>query len=255
MNHAIKLEHVTVAYNAKPVLWNVTTTFEAGKMTAIVGPNGAGKSTLMKSMLNLAKPIAGEVTFDVPGQKNVSYAKVKNEVAYVPQNSSVDWDFPTTVEDVVLMGRYGKLGWFKRPRKKDYEIAKSMLDAVGMPTFKGRQISQLSGGQRQRVFLARALAQEADIYILDEPLAGVDIKTEKVIINLLRDLVSEGKTVIVVHHDLDTVPKYFDHVLLLNHEVVAAGPVETTFTRENIDLTYHTDRNLGEESGESDDMV
>ncbi|AMB98643.1 peptide transporter [Aerococcus urinaehominis] len=245
-NNAILIENVTVAYHAKPVLWNVNAAIKMGRMTAIVGPNGAGKSTLLKTILNLVKPISGQVMYSLDGSKFAPYDELKTNIAYVPQNSSVDWDFPTTVHDVVLMGRYGKLGWFKRPSKKDQEIADMMLEKVGMPTFKNRQISQLSGGQRQRVFLARALSQEADIYILDEPLAGVDIKTEAVIINLLKQLVAEGKTVVLVHHDLSTVEQYFDDVVFLNHEIVAYGPVEEAFTEDLIQETYRTDRNLGE---------
>lgn len=244
---AIETTQLTVAYDAKPVLWDVNVAFPKGTLTAIVGPNGAGKSTLIKSMLGFLKPVMGSVKYQVEGSKQTDYQSIKNHIAYVPQNNSVDWDFPATVLDVVLMGRYGHLGWFKRPSKKDKEIAKQMLLKVGMPTFANRQISQLSGGQRQRVFLARALAQEATIYILDEPLAGVDMKTERIIMNLLRGLVEEGKTVLVVHHDLQTVKEYFDQVVFLNREIIAEGPVETVFTEENIDEAYRHDKNLGEE--------
>lgn len=246
---AIAIEHLTVAYDAKPVLWNITCGFNEGKLTAIIGPNGAGKSTLIKSMLNFIKPITGTIDFKVSDKENVSYRKVKNKIAYVPQNTTVDWDFPATVLDVVLMGRYGHLGWLKRPGKKDKEVAKQMLLKVGLPTFASRQISQLSGGQRQRVFLARALAQEADIYIMDEPLSGVDMKTEHIIMKLLKRLVKKGKTVIVVHHDLQTVEEYFDDVVFINQEVIAEGSIEEAFTKENIDKTYHQDRNLGEGEG------
>lgn len=243
---AIKIKNMTVAYQAKPVLWNITTDFKKGQLTAIIGPNGAGKSTLIKAIQNVEKAISGEISFSVTEGKWDSYQAVKKQVAYVPQKSSVDWDFPTTVLDVVVMGRYGHLGWFKRPAKKDYEIAKEKLELVGMAAYHSQQISQLSGGQQQRVFLARALAEEAAIYILDEPLAGVDIKTEKVIMAILRDLVAQGKSVIVVHHDLHTVEEYFDQVVFLNHEVVASGPVETAFTAENIDATYRRDHQLDE---------
>lgn len=245
--YAIKIENMTVAYDAEPVLWNINVGFEKGRMTAIIGPNGAGKSTLIKSALGLEKRISGEVLFSVAGERYRPYNEIKTEVAYVPQNSSVYWDFPTTVIDVVLMGRYGRLGWFKRPKQEDKEIAEEMLEKVGMSTFKNRQISQLSGGQRQRVFLARALCQQAEIYVLDEPLAGVDIKTEAIIIELLQELVREGKSVIVVHHDLDTVEDYFDDVVFLNQEVVEHGPVAEVFTDENIEKTYKRDRNIGEE--------
>ncbi len=246
--HAIDINQLTVAYQSVPVLWDITVGFKKGTLTAIIGPNGAGKSTLIKSMLNFIKPVAGSVTFSTEPSEQATYGHIKQKIAYVPQNSSVDWDFPTTVLDVVTMGRYGHLGWFKRPKKKDIEISEEMLAKVGMPTFADRQISQLSGGQRQRVFLARALAQEAEIYILDEPLAGVDMKTERVIMQLLRNLVLEGKSVIVVHHDLQTVEEYFDDVVFINKEVVAHGSVATAFTEDNIEKTYRKDRNLGERS-------
>lgn len=247
MQNAITIEKLTVAYDAKPVLWNTTVQFHKGKLTAIVGPNGAGKSTLLKAMLDFIDPVTGRVTYNANGQDVSDYQQVKNHIAYVPQNNSVDWDFPATVLDVVLMGRYGHLGWFKRPTKKDKDIAKQMLLKVGMPTFANRQISQLSGGQRQRVFLARALTQEAEIYIMDEPLAGVDMKTEGIIMKLLRALVKEEKTVLVVHHDLQTVKEYFDEVVFLNQEIIASGSVQDIFTEKYIEETYHHDRNLGEE--------
>lgn len=243
---AINIKQLTVAYQAVPVLWDVSLGFKKGKLTAIIGPNGAGKSTLIKSMLGLIKSITGEVEFSVNDQPGEKYKAVKKAVAYVPQKSSVDWDFPTTVLDVVIMGRYGHLGWFKRAKKSDIALAEEMLDRVGMKSFRNRQISQLSGGQRQRVFLARALVQQADIYILDEPLAGVDMKTERVIMQLLRELSAQGKTVLVVHHDLQTVAEYFDEVVLLNREVVASGPVESVFTEENIEEAYRKDHNIGE---------
>lgn len=242
-NEAIKVENMTVAYQADPVLWNVNVPFKQGKLTAILGPNGAGKSSLLNAMLNLIQPISGKISFRNKERTWRSFEDVQKYIAYVPQNSSVDWDFPTDVLDVVVMGRYAHLGWLKRPRKKDYEIAEEKLDLVGMLPFKDRQISQLSGGQRQRVFLARALAQEADVYLLDEPLAGVDIKTEKVIMSLLKELIAENKTVVVVHHDLQTVEEYFDEIVFLNHEIIAYGPVSTVFTEENIEETYRRDRN------------
>jgi manganese/zinc/iron transport system ATP- binding protein len=248
-NVSIDIKQLTVAYDAKPVLWDVNVAFEQGKLTAIVGPNGAGKSTLIKSMLGFLKPVVGDVRYTVENHSSSTYQAVKNQIAYVPQNSSVDWDFPATVLDVVLMGRYGHLGWLKRPSKKDKDIAKQMLLKVGMPTFANRQISQLSGGQRQRVFLARALAQQAEIYIMDEPLAGVDMKTERIIMELLRGLVKKGNTVLVVHHDLQTVEEYFDNVVFLNREIITSGAVEDVFTEANIDEAYRHDKNLGEEGG------
>lgn len=240
---AIKIENMTVAYQEKPVLWNVDVQFKKGKITGILGPNGAGKSTLLNAMLNLVEPISGDIQFSVTDSKWHSFDNIQKHVAYVPQKSSVDWDFPATVLDVVVMGRYAHLGWFKRPKESDYVLAEEKLDQVSMRPFKNRQISQLSGGQRQRVFLARALAQEAEIYLLDEPLSGVDIKTEKIIMNLLRELANQGKTVVVVHHDLQTVEEYFDEVAFLNHEIIQSGPVNEVFTDEYIEETYRRDRN------------
>ena len=241
-NESIKVQNMTVAYQAKPVIWNINISIKEGKLTAILGPNGAGKSSLLNAMLNLIKPISGDIQFSIQNQWN-EFQQVQKHIAYVPQNSSVDWDFPSTVLDVVVMGRYAHLGWLKRPKISDYKIAEEKLNEVGMLPFKNRQISQLSGGQRQRVFLARALTQEAEIYLLDEPLAGVDIKTEKVIMSLLRDLIRQNKTVVVVHHDLQTVEEYFDEIIFLNHEIIEHGPVETTFIEENIQETYRRDRN------------
>ncbi len=245
-DESIRIKNLIVAYHAQPVLWNVNVNVKRGKLTAILGPNGAGKSSLLNAVLDLVKPITGDIEFSVEEHKRQTFKEVQEHIAYVPQKSSVDWDFPSTVLDVVVMGRYAHLGWIKRPKKSDYEIAEQKLDAVGMLSFKDRQISQLSGGQRQRVFLARALAQEADIYLLDEPLAGVDIKTEKVIMRLLRELVEENKTVVVVHHDLQTVEEYFDEIILLNHEIINAGSVNEIFTQENIEETFRKDRNADE---------
>lgn len=239
---SIVIQNTTVAYQAEPVVWNLDFSIKKGRLTGILGPNGAGKSTLLNTMLNMIKPISGSIEFSINDRWG-TFQQHQKHIAYVPQNSSVDWDFPTTVLDVVVMGRYAHLGWIKRPRKIDYQIAKEKLEQVGMIAFKDRQISQLSGGQRQRVFLARALAQEAEIYILDEPLAGVDIKTEKIIMTLLRELTEKNNTVVVVHHDLQTVEEYFDDVVFLNHEIINYGPVSTIFTEENIEETYRRDRN------------
>lgn len=246
---AINVSDLTVAYGTEPVLWNVNVQFERGKVTAIVGPNGAGKSTLLKSMLNFLEPLSGAVTFHVnsPTNKN-SYKHIKKQIAYVPQNRTVDWDFPATVFDIVMMGRYGKTGLLRRTTKKDREIAYMMLEKVGMVDFSNRQISELSGGQKQRVFLARALAEEPEMYILDEPLAGVDVTTEKIIMNILKDLAAQDKTLLVVHHDLQTVLEYFDHVVFLNKEVIAYGPVANTFTDENIAKTYQKTPDLPSKS-------
>ncbi|WP_243343808.1 metal ABC transporter ATP-binding protein [Anaerococcus sp. AGMB09787] len=225
----IKVEDLTMAYQDKPVLWDTDIEIEDNSITAIIGPNGAGKSTLLKGILGLKKKLAGKV--EIMGQ---DLKEVKKDIAYIPQSSSVNWDFPTTVLDVVLMGRYVHLGWLRRPRKKDTDLALAALRKIEMEDFKDRQISQLSGGQRQRVFIARAIAQDAKIYFMDEPLAGVDKKTEKIIMDFLKEAQSQGKTSLVVHHDLNTVRDYFDHIVILNKQVIAQGRVEEAFTEENL---------------------
>lgn len=230
---AIEVEDLTVAYREKPVLWDVDLHVPAGILQAIIGPNGAGKTTLIKAILGLIKPSAGRVL--IYGKP---YNQQRHLVAYVPQRGSVDWDFPTNVLDVVLMGRYGRLGWFRRPGKEDYQKAEEALVKVGMADFMRRQISQLSGGQQQRVFLARALVQEALVYFMDEPFQGVDATTEKAIISLLKELRAAGKTVLVVHHDLQTVAEYFDWALLLNVRRIASGAVSEVFTDQNLRLAY-----------------
>jgi len=235
LKYVVEVEDMTVAYNIKPVLWDIDLRIPKGVLMAIVGPNGAGKSTLIKAMLDLIKPVSGNVTFN-----GLSYKEERRHIGYVPQSESVDWDFPANVLDVVLMGRYGKLGWFKRPGKEDREICIDALEKVGMLEFVDRQISELSGGQQQRVFLARALVQEADIYFMDEPFKGVDAKTEVAIINILKDLKKQGKTVVVVHHDLQTVEEYFDWVVLLNTQLIESGPVEEVYTEENLNKTYRS---------------
>ena len=229
----IKINDLTVAYEEKPVLWDIDLDIKKGVLMAIVGPNGAGKSTLIKTMLNLIKPVTGYISFF-----DSSYKSQRSKIAYVPQRGSVDWDFPTTALDVVEMGRYGKIGWIKRIGQTDREAAKGAIKQVGMEGFENRQISQLSGGQQQRIFLARALVQDAEIYFLDEPFQGVDAKTEKSIIEILKKLRDEGKTVIVVHHDLQTVEEYFDYITFINISVISTGMVKEKFTRENIDKTY-----------------
>ncbi|ELR68796.1 Manganese ABC transporter, ATP-binding protein SitB [Fulvivirga imtechensis AK7] len=232
-NPVLEVHDLTVSYDKKPVLWDVDLTLPYGKLIGIVGPNGAGKSTLIKSVMGLTPNSSGYVKlFDQ------SLREARGKISYVPQRESVDWDFPASVLDVVLMGRYGKLGLFRRPRKADKDIAMDSLRKVGMEAYEKRQISQLSGGQQQRVFLARALAQQADLYFMDEPFAGVDAATEKAIISLLREMSAKGKTVIVVHHDLQSVTQYFDWVILLNMRLVASGPVEKVFTTELLQETY-----------------
>lgn len=230
---AIEVNDLTVAYGDKPVLWDVDWRVPKGVLMGIIGPNGAGKSTLIKSILGLVRPAAGSISvFNRP------FKEQRGATAYVPQRGSVDWDFPTNALDVVMMGRYGKLGWLRRTGKRERESAMNALEQIGMEAFATRQISQLSGGQQQRVFLARALVQEAEIYLMDEPLQGVDAKTEAAVVGLLQNLRSNGKTIIVVHHDLETVADYFDHVLLLNVKKIASGAVGEVFTQENLRTTY-----------------
>ena len=233
MSPILDIHDVTVAYQRKPVLWDVDLIIEQPQLAAIVGPNGAGKSTLIKAVLGLIPMASGSV--QVLGEP---VARQRKKIGYVPQRESVDWDFPVSVLDVVLMGTYGRLGWFRRPGHAEREWARQCLNKVGLSQFERRQIGQLSGGQQQRVFLARALAQKAEIYFMDEPMAGVDAATEQIIFELLRELRQQGKTIIAVHHDLRTVPLYFDWVALLNMRLVASGPVETTFTPENLRKTY-----------------
>jgi len=230
---ALEISDLTVAYHEKPVLWDIDLDVPTGVLMAVVGPNGAGKTTMLKSILGLLKPAAGQVL--IYGRP---YSEQRHLVGYVPQRGSVDWDFPTNVLDVVMMGRYGSLGWFRRPGKKEKVRSLQALEKVGMEQFANRQISQLSGGQQQRVFLARALAQDAQVYFMDEPFQGVDATTERAIVTLLQDLRAAGKTVIVVHHDLQTVPEYFDWVTLLNVRRIASGPVNDVFNEENLRRAY-----------------
>ena len=230
---ALEIHDMTVAYQRRPVLWDVDLAVPEGKLVAIVGPNGAGKTTLIKAALGLAPLASGKV--EIYGKP---YRQQRRLVGYVPQRESVDWDFPVTVQDVVLMGTYGRLGWIRRPGARERETASRCLDQVGMAALAARQIRQLSGGQQQRVFLARALAEDAQLYFLDEPFAGVDAGTEQAIVALLRELRSAGKTVLVVHHDLQTVRQYFDEVILLNMRLVAYGPVSEAFTHDNLHKTY-----------------
>lgn len=230
---ALCISGLTVSYGEKPVLIAVDARMPAGSMTAIIGPNGAGKSTLLKAALGIVPRSSGHV--EVFGKP---LARQMHRLAYVPQRASVDWDFPTRVIDVVLMGMYRELGLFRPVRQHDREKAFSCLDRVGMTDFAERQIGQLSGGQQQRVFLARALAQSADLYLLDEPLAGVDAATERAIIDVLKSLQNERRTVVCVHHDLTTVPDYFDRVLFINVRKIAEGPLSTTFTADNLQRTY-----------------
>ncbi|MBL8964248.1 MAG: metal ABC transporter ATP-binding protein [Phycisphaeraceae bacterium] len=230
---AVEVHDVTVAYQRKPVLWDVDVSIPTERLVAIIGPNGAGKTTLLKAILGLVPLASGDIRI-----LGMPPRKARPFVAYVPQRESVDWDFPVSAMDVVLMGRYGRLGWFRRPGRKDREAAVAVLDQVGMADLAGRQISQLSGGQQQRVFLARALVQEARLYFMDEPFAGVDAATEKAIVLLLQRIRASGGTVVAVHHDLQTVPEYFDHVVMLNTRLVASGPTASAFSPENLHRTY-----------------
>mgnify|MGYP000333351881 FL=1 len=224
--NAIEIKNLTVAYGENIALEDLNLNIEVGSLMALVGPNGAGKSTLIKTILKFLKQITGEIKINA------------KTLAYVPQRNSVDWDFPTTLFDVVEMGCYGRVGLFKRVSKEEKQKVLKAIEQVGMLEFKDRQISELSGGQQQRAFIARALVQEADIYLMDEPFQGVDSTTEKSIVEILKKLKSEGKTIIVVHHDLQTVPTYFESVALINKAVIVSGKVSEVFTQENIDVTY-----------------
>ncbi len=230
---ALATRGLTVSYGDKPAVFSVDATFPAGSISAIIGPNGAGKSTMLKSALGVIPRLSGEVL--IFGQP---IDKARARVAYVPQRASVDWDFPTTVKDVVEMGHYRKVGLLGRLSGALAQRTLDSLDRVGMADFAHRQIGQLSGGQQQRVFIARALAQNADLYVLDEPLAGVDAATERAIIDVLRLLKEEGKAVIAVHHDLSTVREYFDHVFMINVRRIAEGPVATAFNTETLQAAY-----------------
>ncbi|MBQ16483.1 MAG: manganese ABC transporter ATP-binding protein [Planctomycetaceae bacterium] len=224
---------MTVAYHRRPVLWDIDYDAPPGKLVAIIGPNGSGKTTFIKAALDLVPRISGDVRFF-----GEPYRQARTRVGYVPQRGSVDWDFPVSALDVVAMGLYRKIGWFRPVTRRYRQQALECLDRVGMADLARRQISQLSGGQQQRVFLARALAQSADLYLMDEPFAGVDAATERAIVAVLHELRQSGKTALVVHHDLQTVTEYFDHVLLLNMRLVATGPTRDVFTNENLRATY-----------------
>lgn len=230
---AVTVNQLTVNYEHQPALWDISLEIPKGVLVGIVGPNGAGKSTLIKTILGLIKPLSGHVAFF--GQP---LAAMRLKVGYVPQKESVDWDFPVSVKELVMMGRYGRLGIFRRPRKADHAAVAHYLEAVGLSEYADRQISQLSGGQQQRAFLARALAQEADIYFLDEPFSGIDAATEKVLVHLFKSLRDQGKTVCVVHHELSSLEAYFDWIVLLNLRLVAYGPTKETLNLANLEAAY-----------------
>lgn len=230
---ALAVRQLTVNYDKTPVLWDISLEIPSGKLVGIVGPNGAGKSTFIKTALGMIKPISGKIEFF-----NQPLKKVRKRIAYVPQRESVDWDFPITVRDLVLMGRYGRLGLLRWPRKADWAAADHYLDIVGMTAYADRQISQLSGGQQQRAFIARALLQEADVYFMDEPFAGIDMATETLLMDVLRQLIAKDKTIFVVHHDLNTVESYFDWVIMLNMRLVAYGPTSKMYNPDTLLSTY-----------------
>lgn len=238
-NPILEIHDLTVSYDQNPVLWNVDLSLPAGNLIGILGPNGAGKSTLIKAIMGLISPTSGYVkVFDKP------LNDVRARISYVPQRESVDWNFPASVLDVVMMGTYGKLGLFRRPGKKEKDLALKSLEQVGMNGFVNRQISELSGGQQQRVFIARALAQEADLYLMDEPFAGVDMSTETAIFQLLQEMTAAGKTVIVVHHDIHSAMTFFDWMIMLNLHLVSSGPKELVMNEEMLRKTYGGKLNL-----------
>jgi manganese/zinc/iron transport system ATP- binding protein len=238
-NPVLEIHDLTVSYDQNPVLWNVDLSLPSGKLVGILGPNGAGKSTLIKAIMGLIAPTSGYVRiFDKP------LNDVRARISYVPQRESVDWNFPASVLDVVMMGTYGKLGLFRRPGKKEKDLAMQCLEQVGMTGFVTRQISELSGGQQQRVFIARALAQQADLYLMDEPFAGVDMATETAIFQLLKEMADSGKTVLVVHHDIHSAMNFFDWVIMLNLHLVASGPKESVITEDLLRKTYGGKLNL-----------
>ncbi|MEM7696607.1 MAG: metal ABC transporter ATP-binding protein [Pseudomonadota bacterium] len=241
---ALAVRGLTVAYGGAPVVFSVDATFEKGAMTAIVGPNGAGKSTLLKAALGIVPALSGATTIFGAPVKSARAA-----IAYVPQRASVDWDFPTTAGEVVAMGLFREVGWLRPFRTAEKARTLAALDRVGMADFAHRQIGALSGGQQQRVFLARALAQDTPIVVLDEPFAGVDAATERAIFDVFSTLKAEGRTIIAVHHDLSTVARMFDNVLLLNVRRVAEGPVATTFTAANLMAAYGGRLNVGSIEG------
>jgi len=242
----IAIHDLTVAYHRKPVLWDLELNLPEGKLIGIAGPNGAGKSTLLKACLDLIPKTSGEVL--IYGKP---YHKQRDLIVYVPQRESVDWDFPVSALDVVTMGTYRQVGWFKRIGKRQRITARDALERVGIGDLADRQISQLSGGQQQRVFLARALVQDALIYLMDEPFAAVDAATEHAMIEILQELNAQGKTVVCVHHDLATVSRYFDHLVLLNMRVVASGPTKEIFTRDHLQKTYGGKLNLLDDVAEA----
>jgi len=243
MESALKVQQLSVHYDRTPALWDINLEIPAGKLVAIIGPNGSGKTTFIKSLLDLITPISGRIDFF-----GLPFNQMRKQIAYVPQRESVDWDFPITAKNLILMGRYGKLGLFRSPTAADRAAAELYLEKVDMAGYADRQISQLSGGQQQRIFFARALMQEADLYFMDEAFSGIDLASEKVMMDLLRQLQKEGKTVFVVHHDLSSVHNYFDWVIMLNMRLVAYGEVSEVFNAENLRAAYGKNYSLLDEA-------
>ncbi len=243
MQSALKIEQLTVYYDKEPVLWDINLNIPKGSLVGILGPNGAGKSTLFKALVNLLKPLSGKITFF-----GKSFNQMRKRIAYVPQRSEVDWDFPVCVIDVVLMGAYREKSLFHRVRAADRQRALSCLKQLGIDHLAGSQISELSGGQQQRVFLARSLMQDADIYLLDEPFAAIDLSTEKLIIELLKKLQREGKTILIIHHDLSNVSDYFDWVMILNRALISCGTLKEAFTKKTLARAYGKHASLLEEA-------
>ncbi|MBF0753688.1 metal ABC transporter ATP-binding protein [Jeotgalicoccus nanhaiensis] len=244
MKTSLEVKNLTVSYSNKIALTDVNFSMESGKLIGIIGPNGSGKSTLMKAVLNLTAKDSGEVQIN---EKTLE--EVRGNIAYIPQRSNIDWDFPILVRDTVLLGTYPKLGLFNRPKTKEKKIAEEALKKVGMEDFADKQIGELSGGQQQRVFLARSLAQNADIFFMDEPFVGIDIHSEEIIINILKELRDQGKTLFVIHHDLTKVEDYFDELILVNKELVAAGAVSDVFTPELMERTFNAPLTVLENMG------
>lgn len=244
LSQTIDVKNLSVSYSGKTAVRDVSFSLESGKLIGIIGPNGAGKSTLIKGMLGLEKRDSGEVS--IFGQELDS---VRKEIAYIPQRADIDWDFPILVHNAVLLGRYPRLGLLKRPSAKDKEIAMEALEKVGMAEFAKNQIGQLSGGQQQRVFMARSLAQEADIFFLDEPFVGVDVQSEEIIINILRELRDQGKTIFVIHHDLTKLDEYFDDIILINKKLYGAGPVEDVVTPDLMEAAFKAPLTVLEDTG------
>lgn len=237
-NTILEATGLTVTYGKLSVLWDITLKSPKGKLIGIIGPNGAGKSTFLKSSLGLVKPLSGTICFP---------HTPRNKIAYVPQKDTVDWDFPISVLDVVLMGRYGKGGFFMRTNKADKEACLFALEQCGLQDLANRQIGQLSGGQKQRLFIARALAMDPDVFLMDEPFAGVDISSEEVIVQIMKKLKEDKKTLFVVHHDLSSVESYFDYLIMLSTRLVSSGPINEVFTKENLTKTYGKNQALFEE--------